>query len=149
MPESEALTQAAKLLSRRMMSHSMLRARMLRKGFDEAQTQEALDFLVCQGYLDDQAFADAYVRDQKNLRHKGPLRIRNELKGHGVDPDQVEKALATNYPEPEQMEQARILVQKWTEARKKTEAKKLMARLYRKGFPPAMARTVVERVCGE
>ncbi len=46
------------------------------------------------GYQDDARFAASFARDRASAGY-GPVRIRQELSGHGLDRDQVEIALAT------------------------------------------------------
>jgi len=70
------------LLARREYSRRELRARLLRDGGDEAETDEALTRLGQETYQNDARFAGMILR-ARVAQGYGPARIRAELRSHG------------------------------------------------------------------
>lgn len=84
---------ALNLLSYRARSTAELRRRLLRKGFEAAVVDRCLEDMRGHGYLDDAAFAEAFVRDRLRMRPRGRRRLVAELRGKGVDPDTAAAAV--------------------------------------------------------
>jgi len=75
---------ALDLLARREHSTRELREKLLQKLGSAPQLDEELDRLQAEGLLDDNRFAEAFVRMHRNRGH-GPQRILYELAQKGVD----------------------------------------------------------------
>lgn len=72
------------LLTRRPHARRELRDKLYRKDFPSRTIQEVLDHLEGIGLIDDQAFAEAFVRDRVRLRPRGRRALRAELAKRGV-----------------------------------------------------------------
>jgi regulatory protein len=72
-------------LAHRARSRGETQRRLYAAGFPAPIVRACLDRLAADGLLDDRAFADALVRDRLHLRPRGPARLRDELRGRGVD----------------------------------------------------------------
>ena len=88
----DALDAAAKQLSYRALSASLLRDKLLDKGHDEESADYALAWLAERNLLDDAAFAESVVRSYER-RGYGLQRIRQELTRRGVDRETADAAL--------------------------------------------------------
>jgi len=71
-----------------------VRRRLLGAGFPERLVEAAVARLVAAGYLDDHAFARAWVAARDRTRPRGVLALRRELRLRGVDDAIVEAVLA-------------------------------------------------------
>ena len=65
--------------------------KLIRRGFDAADVQLALDVLQAEGLLSDARYAEAYVA-ARSARGFGPIRIVEELRRRGVSADAREAA---------------------------------------------------------
>ncbi len=76
-----ALSRALSLLARRGYSEAELRKKLA--GYPEAEVEAAIARLRDWGYLDDRAYAEAFVRARK--ARWGPAKLRFALRQRGVD----------------------------------------------------------------
>jgi regulatory protein len=80
-----------------------------RKEFTSDQIQDALAYLVEHRYLNDEAFAEAFI--QEKIRHKdGPMKIRQMLYLKGVPTEITTRILNEVYPVELQQENAEALL---------------------------------------
>ncbi|BBD80300.1 regulatory protein RecX [Aerosticca soli] len=82
-PRVDAYETAIALLARREHSQRELGAKLKRKGFSSAETLDALRRLGERRHQDDERFAATLIRHRASQGY-GPLRLRLELKGHGL-----------------------------------------------------------------
>ena len=80
-------------LTRREHARTELEAKLQSRFGDSALIAETLDWLASLNYLDDNRFAEAFVRASV-LKGRGPDRIRRELQQKGVAPEVTAQALA-------------------------------------------------------
>lgn len=88
----EAWRKAMELLVRREQSRRDLQRKLAAKGYEADEAAAAIDRLVAAGYQDDGRFGACFARDRAAAGY-GPVRIRQELAGHGLTGEQVEAAL--------------------------------------------------------
>ena len=79
-------------LSRREHSRAELRSKLTAQGYQATVTDEALDGLESERLLDDQRFAESFVRMHAG-RGQGPRRIRQDLLGAGIGATLIDQAL--------------------------------------------------------
>ncbi|MDO1530292.1 regulatory protein RecX [Fulvimonas sp. R45] len=82
-PRPSAYDKALGLLARREQSRRELRRKLDRGGYGGDEAEAALDRLGKQNYQDDERFAAMLLRNRAGQGY-GPLRIRMELKTHGL-----------------------------------------------------------------
>lgn len=82
-PVPSAYDKALGLLARREQSRRELRRKLDQRGYAGEEAEAALDRLGEQHYQDDERFAGALLRNRAGQGY-GPLRIRMELKTHGL-----------------------------------------------------------------
>lgn len=101
----EAYSQAIRLLSQREHSRQELATKISRKHeLAEQELTELLDSLEQSGYLDDQRYAEMFVRSSVSRGH-GPMKISYALRDKGVDESLVREVL--DDAETDWQEQAR------------------------------------------
>jgi len=88
------LEAAARLLEARPRSVYEVRRRLVDAGYRTSLVEEAVERLLLLGYLDDDAFARAWVESRDRARPRGARALRAELRRKGVPDDAVEAALA-------------------------------------------------------
>lgn len=82
-PKRSAYDKALGLLARREHSRKELKTKLRQGGYQGEETSAALDRLGAQHYQDDDRFAEVLLRG-RIAQGYGPLRLRVELKSHGV-----------------------------------------------------------------
>lgn len=105
---------------------------------DQGQIDEVINQLIDQQLLDDQKYADSYVRTIVNQAKNGPKWISNQLTKRGVTLNQINEALANFYPEAVVIENAEQVVVKEMQHLKKEAFKMAVSKtrqlLLRRGF---------------
>ena len=91
--EGDLRRAALDLLARREHSREELRTKLRRRGADPSAIDPLLERLDAEGLQSDARCAEALARSSVR-RGKGPLRIRAELRAHGVDDAVADSALA-------------------------------------------------------
>ena len=91
-PKRSAYDQALGLLARREHSRRELKTKLRRGGYDGDAAAAALDRLGAQHYQDDDRFAEVLLRS-RIAQGYGPLRLRVELKSHGVSDARIRELL--------------------------------------------------------
>ena len=80
-------------LARREYGYRELLAKLVAAGYDDSIAAGVVDRLAVEGLQNDQRFVDAFLRSRIN-QGKGPVRIRLELRQHGIDAFVVEARLS-------------------------------------------------------
>jgi len=83
---------AYQLLARREYSLAELAARLTRKWPSADEVASLVDQLAAENLVSDERFAESFVRSRIQ-RFQGPLKIRAELRGRGVDDSLISLAL--------------------------------------------------------
>ena len=83
--EDAARDDALRLLARRPYSRYQLEQRLLRRGHSPEAIAQTCTWLEQRGYLDDRAFAAAWVRSTLSRRPAGRRRLEFDLHRQGVD----------------------------------------------------------------
>lgn len=146
------MDKALELLSFRARSERELEIRLCRAGHPSPAVRSVLGRCRELGYLDDDAFALAYVRDRLRLRPRGRRALRSELAAKGVDPATIERAVETAFVDAgvEELDLARRCARKHAGTFGAVEPwvarRRLTGYLARRGFPPDAVRQVVGEV---
>jgi regulatory protein len=124
------------LLVRREHSRRDLKRKLGLRGADPAEAEAAVEKLAGLGYQDDDRFGASFARDRAASGY-GPVRIRQELAGHGLSSDQVQSAL--DQCETDWAASARSLVEKRFRPEQLADParrRKAVDFLLRRGFDP-------------
>lgn len=111
----DAREAALRLLSHRARSRREIEDRLRKKDVPPKLIREVADELEERGWIDDDAFARAWVADRLRLRPKGRRALSAELRKKGVDGALVEAALDHAFREEgaSELEIARELARRW------------------------------------
>lgn len=91
-PAPDPRRKALELLTRREHSRRELARKLVDRGFEADMAAQAVDDMAGRGWQDDGRFAQSLARSRM-LSGQGPLRIRAELRMHGIDDAGIEAAL--------------------------------------------------------
>lgn len=157
---------ALDLLAYRPRSVAELRRRLLRKEFPEHVVDSCLADLEARGWLDDDAFAAAFIRDRIARKPRGRRGLVSELRARGVGPERAARAVdgAFEAHDVSELDLARTAAQAWARRNRGPGAgtrlaatghrddgglrdrRRLYAYLTRRGFSAAVVGEVVAEV---
>lgn len=89
---ASARDSAVKYLGRGMKSTKQVRDKLSEKEYSAESIDEVVDLLTQKGYLDDVAYAIAFISQKTKLNNFGRFRIEQELRGKGVSERHIETA---------------------------------------------------------
>lgn len=92
-PRRSAYDKALGLLARREHSRRELKTKLRQGGYEGAETSAAIEQLGEQHYQDDDRFAEVLLRS-RIAQGYGPMRLRVELKSHGLGDARIRELLA-------------------------------------------------------
>lgn len=134
----KATNSALHFLSHRMRSKNEIITYLKRKEIDEPIIQEVIHRLYEYNYINDQDFANAYVRTQVNTTLKGLEVIRKELIEKGIERPVIELSLE-QFSQEQQVQAALKIISKTVAKSVKLsdveQKQKQEQTLMRKGFP--------------
>ncbi len=128
----KALHTAANVLRYRNRSRRALLERLAQKDIAEDDALYAVERLAELGFLDDGQYAESLVASYR-AKGYGRVRIAHELRGHKLEEDTVEQALADFCPD-EQAPYAYVKKQMRGKPLDQKARKKLRDGLFRRGF---------------
>jgi regulatory protein len=165
---AEVMNAAARFLEARPRSVGEMRRKLTTMGYRTALVEEILGKLGDLGYLDDEAFARAWVESRDRARPRGEHALRRELQQKGVDRALVDgilgdrrdearvDAAAAEAGEPAGVNEAaaeRLLQKKLPALLREADPRRRRQRAYgllaRNGFSPDVCSAVSRRVFEE
>ena len=90
---AQVLDAAARFLEARPRSVAEVQRRLAGAGYRHSLVDEVIERLVALGYLDDEAFARAWVESRDRARPRGEYALRRELQLKGIAPDVIAAVL--------------------------------------------------------
>ncbi len=133
-----AKKRAMNLMQKRDYTEHKLKEKLKEGMYPDEAIEEAMDYMKSFRYIDDERYADDYVR--YHISDKSRRRIQQDLLQKGISSDLIEKVMESAYSEedenPELEQCIMILKKKHYDPNIATyeDKKKLLAFLYRKGF---------------
>ncbi len=124
-------------LSYREYSKYELEQRLKKKGYEINNIYSVLDRLESLNYINDERFAEKWIKDRLNLKPRGKNLIRKELKEKGINKKIIDKLINIYISENVERKMALKLAKKWLEKKeykKNIDKIKLQRYLYGKGF---------------
>ncbi len=101
--DAEILSKVKKaafdLLNYRKRSRSELINRLERKNFNKNYIEKTISYLEDLGYVNDNEFSKAFIRDRVRNKNIGPIAVRNEISKYNVDPEIIEESIELVYRE--------------------------------------------------
>lgn len=132
--QQKALDAAVRYLARRARSTGEIRSYLAKKEYPNVVIDNVLHRLEDLGYIDDQAFAEMWVRDRERFRPRGPHALRVELRRKGVADSIIDEALADLDAQGLAEKAAEKKVASLRGTDKKTFKRRLRGYLSRRGF---------------
>jgi regulatory protein len=159
---AEVLGAAARLLEARPRSVAEVRRRLLRLGYGAVLVDGTVERLAELGYLDDEAFARAWVESRDRSRPRGEHALRRELGLKGVDRSLVDGVLgdrreatggSTNRDaeasSPDDAAAERLLARRMSSILREPDPRRRLQKAYallaRNGFSPNVCSAVAKR----
>ena len=149
MPRLSALEYGLKLLGYRARTEKELRERLTGKKYEPEEIDLVLAKLAKIGFIDDQKFAENYVRDKLSISRRGPRRIYFELIQRGVAKeiaDQATKAIEKD----EELATAESLLQsrqrQWAKLEPLAKKRRAIGLLARRGFSPDLIMKLLKTI---
>lgn len=140
---------ALNYISYRMRSKKEVQTHLKNKAFSSGQIERVINRMEEENWLNDQAFAEAYVRSKKSVTSKGPSVIRQELFSKGISEALVDGALS-QYTVKDERAQAQKFAEKkqrgWLDRSIQEQRRKVSQALLQKGFSPDVANEVVQQL---
>ncbi len=135
-------------------SQSQLAKRLERDEFPPEIVEAIVAELTAEGYLDDEAFAAAWVTDRADRKKYGKTRLAQELTQRGVAKETVQEALAEVDEESEIARALGAARPKWKAERyaaldsagRQSEQRRIAAFLQRRGFGWNVIKQVMARL---
>ncbi len=143
---------ALQLLARRPRTEKEIRERLREKEFGEEEIDQAVASLRSSGFLDDEAFARAFIQDQLSVRPKGPLAIKRRLLLLGVKKETIDRVLNEAFQERSlndvALDVAMKFLRKISHNDPRSKREKLAGFLSRRGFSWDVIAEVMNKALG-
>lgn len=148
--KSEVRRRALLLLDQRARSTSELRSRLLDLEFEETAVDAVIVDLIRARLLDDEDFANEWVRQRSARRGKSSRMLERELREKGVDSGTRQRALAQIDPDTERATAEAAATKKARSEKQLPEdradydraLRRVLGALARRGFPSGMSMEV-------
>ncbi|HUL45258.1 MAG TPA: RecX family transcriptional regulator [Bacteroidota bacterium] len=150
---SRARTRAMRLLSYRLRTELELQTRLREDEFPPSVIEKVLTELRTSGYLDDSAFARAYLHDVRMRKPAGKRFLSVQLRRKGVPKDLTTQVLEEQYSEADELESAVALATKTIRRFRSSvrplspeqQSRRLTNALSRRGFSWPTIRSVLKK----
>jgi len=143
-----AMELSLQLLSYRIRSRREIGEKLEKRKISTEAIGAALAKLEQAGYINDNAFAKAWIDERIEIHGYGRRRIKSELLTKGIDDETIESELDRLYTAEKEIRAARELAGKrlarYVELDKVVAARRLTQVLMRRGFSAKTARTVLK-----
>ena len=138
--QAKARDQAFRYLSIRSRSMREMAQYLQRKGYEPTEIAVTQEYLQGLGYLDDRAFAKAWVEYRQNLSPRSRMQLAGELRAKGIASDIIDETLQSLDPD----DQKAVLQQLVARKRRLYDSdQKLINYLARRGFSITLIREVL------
>lgn len=149
-----AKTVALNYLSHRARTERDVARRVEKAGFPPEVAAAVVEWARQFGFVDDAAFAAAWVRSRGDRRHSSLRLLRQELAQQGVPRDLVDDVLSQEDADSEQRRADALAEQVWGKLSRQGVAddvarRRTYAALGRRGFSGSTARDAVLRAAGD
>ena len=131
-----AKNKAFNLLSYRERTIKEMRDKLEKKDFSAEVINNVINYLLENDFLNEERFAEMWIRSRKKNHPRGRKLIYKELKNKGLSQNLINRVLNQNLSKKEELEMAEYLMDKWLRRRSEEDASsyKLKNYLANKGF---------------
>lgn len=149
---AQAAAIAYRLLSIRLRSRKELIDRLRRSRIAPEAIQAVVGELEQAGLVDDQRFAEAWVRGRLALRPSGQIRLRRELVQKGIARELIDRTLGETLGEHEEgalaLEVARTRLPRYRGVSRDVAYRRMAGVLQRRGFSAEIVMHVLREILG-
>lgn len=138
----KAYDRTLNLISRRRRSEWEIRDYLKRKDYDEDTAQQTLNKLSERGYIDDRAFAEAWVANRRLLKSTSKRRLTQELRQKRIADEVIQEVLEAD--ETDEMQVLKELIARKRKQSRYQDNLKLMQYLVRQGYSYGDIKTALE-----
>lgn len=146
---AQAMNRAAALCARCEQAPSDIRGKLLKWGLHGNDVNRILSQLIKQGFLDEQRFAVAFVKDKFAFNGWGRIKIAYQLKLKGIHTEVIDNAITTIDDEAYRERLIELLRNKWKTV-KDREPRAAWAAMMRfaasRGFEASLASKCIQQV---
>ncbi len=148
--EEQARNLCLRLLTARARTRAELAGRLAKRGYPDDVSERVLDRLAGVGLVDDEDFAQQWVRSRQANAGKGKRALAAELRTKGVADDVIAGVLADVDQDSERTRATQLVADKLRRERLANEAddvkvaRRLVGMLARRGYGQSMAFDVVK-----
>lgn len=148
----DPLIYALYLIELRDRSVGEVREKMQRKGFSEKEITEVISFLLEKNFLDDERFAERFVREKSELSYWGKHRINIELKKRHIS-NEIIDSIQNNRSDNFDLEAAEEAANLWRRKNRNCPKEKIYSRLggflSRRGFSYDIVKEILKEQISE
>ena len=148
--EEQARALCLRLLTARARTRAELAGQLAKRGYPDDVSARVLDRLAQVGLVDDQDFAEQWVRSRRVNAGKGKRALASELRTKGIDDELIADALADIDTAAERARAEQLVADKLRRERLTDEsddakvARRLVGMLARRGYAQTLAFDVVK-----
>jgi len=146
----KAKEAAVRLLAVRARPAAELAERLARRGFAPPVITAVLEWCRERGYVDDERFAEDWIRTKLARQPAGRKRLQHELEQMGIAPELARRHLDRLLPAEQEeslcVAAARELSPRYRGLAPEVRARRLGGALYRRGFPPEAVERALAQV---
>jgi regulatory protein len=148
--EEQARALCLRLLTARARTRAELAEQLTKRGYPDDVSALVLDRLTDVGLVDDEDFAEQWVRSRRVNAGKGKRALASELRTKGIDDEVIAAALADIDADAERSRAEQLVADKLRRERLTDEAddvkivRRLVGMLARRGYGQSMAFDVVK-----
>jgi len=147
--EETTYQRGLRLIARRPHAERELRQKLNRKDLDDDILEAVIQRMKEHGWIDDRAFAEAWVENRRVFRPRGARALRSELRRKGVVSEAIEAVLDGFDEDAAAYDAGRKAARRWQQADREKFFQRVGAYLARRGFSYATISPIVERLWRE
>ncbi|MDI3540840.1 MAG: regulatory protein [Thermosediminibacterales bacterium] len=146
---SKAFLYAVNLLAFRDYTEREICEKLIKKGYDESIVKQVVKDLIQKGYIDDNRYAEQWVKNKAKSKGIGAAKIKYELSRKGIPYDLIEEKLEES-KDFDELEIAMGVAYKKIKSYKNMEKDRIKAKLgrflERKGFSYNVINKVIDNL---
>ncbi len=147
---SKAKNYVYRIIARRMYTSKEIRNKLIERGYIDEIIQDVIATMERYGYVNDEVYAEEWVKSRMKSKPKGKIALRQELARKGIDKSIIEDALGQAFDESTEADMALVLAQRKISSYSKDDPaaarRKLQSFLLRRGFGYGIVKDAVEQV---
>lgn len=145
---AEAQNRALKFLGYRDRTKEQVRIKLVQLGYSQSTVATTLEKLSSLNLLNDETFARDWALTRATSHGYGPKRIQRELTQKGIPESLIDTILQETFPEQNERERARALLEKKFKGQDLSDLKVLRRAsdyLYRRGYSESIISELLKR----